>query len=65
MAAQLESKSLEVKSLEAQIADCCHAMYWTSEPEVAMENWTRMRALKEELAKIERLQFMREASKRS
>jgi len=52
---------VEQRSLESEIADCCHAIYWTTEPEVAMKNWARLRELTAEKAEVERGQYIREA----
>jgi hypothetical protein len=39
------SALVESRSLEAEIADCCQALYWATEPEIAMSNWARLREL--------------------
>lgn len=53
---------VDAESIEAQIADCCHAIYWTTEPAVALSNWARLRRLTALKAETERLQFLRETA---
>lgn len=36
---------VESRSLEAEIADCCQALYWATEPETALRSWARLRTL--------------------
>ena len=33
----------EAQSLEAEIMDCCRAIYWATDPDIAMSNWVRLR----------------------
>jgi hypothetical protein len=51
----------ESRSLEAEIADCCRAICWAVEPEIAMSNWVRLRNLAAKKIEAETLQFIRES----
>jgi hypothetical protein len=48
------------RSLEAEIADCCHAIYWATEPEIAMTYWLRLRNLTAQRSEAENIQYIRE-----
>jgi hypothetical protein len=37
---------VESRTLEAEIADCCQAIYSATEPDIAMANWARLRELR-------------------
>jgi len=52
----------EEKSVEAEIAECCQAIYSTSEIDIAMRQWTRLRELIAQRHQAEELAFMREAA---
>ncbi|MGA2187931.1 MAG: hypothetical protein ABSH33_05340 [Steroidobacteraceae bacterium] len=54
------STTLDSRSLEAQIADCCHAIYWATEPEIAMTYWLRLRKLTAQRSEAEEMQYLRE-----
>jgi hypothetical protein len=54
------SALVESRSLEAEIADCCQALYWATEPEIAMSNWARLRELMSQKAAAENRLFLRE-----
>ena len=51
----------ESRSLEAQIADCCHAIYSATDAELAMNQWARLRELLAEKTDEETRQFTRES----
>jgi len=54
------STTVPIRTLEAEIADCCRAIYWTREPEVAMSNWDRLRRLTASMSVADIGQFIRE-----
>ena len=54
------STLVEGRSLEAEIAECCQAIYWATEPEVAMKHWARLRDLTAQRAEAERHLFLLE-----
>ena len=56
----ITSALVEGRSLEAEIADCCRAICWATEPEVAMSNWLRLRNLTMRRIEAENIQFIRE-----
>ncbi len=56
----ITSALIEGRSLEAEIADCCRAICWATEPEVAMSNWVRLRNLTRQMIEAENIQFIRE-----
>jgi len=56
-AAGARSAPGDLRSLEAEIADCCHAIYWATEPEVAMTIWRRLRVLTAQKTAVEDSQF--------
>ena len=58
------SALVEYRSLEAEIADCCHAIYWATDPEVALSNWARLRKLTAQKNQEEASLFMRETMNR-
>jgi hypothetical protein len=51
---------VETVSIEAEIADCCQAIYRATEPEIAMRNWARLRDLTAQKAEAEHRLFLRE-----
>jgi hypothetical protein len=55
---------MEGRSIEAEIADCCQAIYRATDLEVAMSNWARLRQLMVEKTELEISQFMRETASR-
>jgi hypothetical protein len=54
------SALVESRSVEAEIADCCQALYWATQPEIAMSNWARLRELIARKAEAENRLFLRE-----
>jgi hypothetical protein len=54
----------EAQSLEAEIMDCCGAIYWATDPDIAMSNWVRLRTPMVQRTAAEREQFIRESLKR-
>jgi hypothetical protein len=53
---------VEDRSLEAEIADCCQALYWAKEPEIALSNWARLRNLLAQRTEEENRLFLRETT---
>jgi len=53
---------LEGKSVEAEIAECCQAIYSASELEVAMMKWARLRELIAQKSQAEDMEFMRDTA---
>jgi hypothetical protein len=51
---------IESQNLEAEIADCCRAIYWATEPDVAMRSWARLRELTALKTEAEMNLFVRE-----
>jgi hypothetical protein len=56
----ITSALVEGPSLEAEIADCCRAICWATEPEAVMRNWLRLRNLTMQRTEAENIQFIRE-----
>ncbi len=54
------STLVERRSLEAEIADCCRAICWATEPDVAMSYWLRLRNLTAQKTTADNIQFIRE-----
>ena len=54
------SALVESRSLEAEIADCCLAIYQATNPDVALRNWTRLRELLALKTEAENRLFLRE-----
>lgn len=48
------------RSVEAQIAECCQAIYWATDADVALNNWSRLRKLIAERSDAQTQQFLRE-----
>jgi len=44
---------VDEQSLEAQISDCCQAIYRATEPATALSNWARLRDLKSRKSALE------------
>ena len=55
------SALVEGRSVEAEIADCCHALYCSTDPESALRNWSRLRQLTAQRAEEESSLFVRES----
>jgi hypothetical protein len=51
---------VEGRSLEAEIVDCCYAIYNATDVKLAMNKWVRLRELLAEKTDEETLQFIRE-----
>jgi hypothetical protein len=58
------SALVETQSLEAEIMDCCRAIYCATDPDIAMSNWVRLRMLTAQRTAAEREQFIRESLNR-
>jgi hypothetical protein len=58
------SALIEGRSLEAEIAECCQAMYRATDPEVALRNWARLRQLTALKSEEDLKQFLRETKNR-
>ncbi len=54
------SASINEPSIEAQIADCCRALYLATEPGAAMTHWVRLRELTVQKTKTEVSEFIRD-----
>jgi hypothetical protein len=54
------SALVDSRSLEAEIADCCQAIYWSNDPDVAMRNWSRLRELIAQKTEAENRLYQRE-----
>jgi hypothetical protein len=52
----------EVPCLEAEIADCCQALYTATDVAVAMLKWTRLRTLTAQKAELGRAQYLSEVA---
>ncbi len=52
---------VEVRSVEAEIAECCHALYLCADQESVLRNWNRLRQLTAMRAEQETDLFMRES----
>jgi len=52
---------VEGRSVEAEIAECCHALYLSTDPESALKNWSRLRQLTAKRAEEETSLFVRES----
>lgn len=55
----------EGQTVEAEIADCCQAIYRATEPEAALRNWARLRQLLAQREETENRLFQLESSPRS
>jgi hypothetical protein len=58
------SMYVENQSLEAEIAECCQALYWAMEPDIAMKSWARLRELTARKADEETRLFLLESRNR-
>ena len=56
------SALVDDRSLEAEIADCCRALYCATDHVVAMRHWVRLRELTALKTEAETLLFTREKS---
>jgi hypothetical protein len=53
---------VETRTVEAEIADCCQAIYRATEPDVALNQWALLRRLLAVRKEAENSLFRREAT---
>jgi hypothetical protein len=56
---------VDLPSLEAEISDCCQAIYRATEPETALRNWAHLRELIARRTDREDSLFFRETANRA